>query len=303
MHLPRPLVIAGAAPFFRAGLNHRLPVPVARRIIDAGAFPMRPLPRGVEVTSTPLGGRPAERVAPAGDPRRAVLYLHGGGYTVGSPKLYRRTAAHLALSADAVVFNLDYRLAPEHPYPAALDDAISAFTELVASHGYAADSIGIAGDSAGGGLAVATARALTDKGLRPGALALLSPWTDPADEDFHVRRSRGNDLRWGRMSAQLYRGDAAPDDPGYAPMYARLDGLPPMLIHVASDEMLHRQIHKFAARAQAAGADVTLVEQGQWWHSIHVAAGTLRTATDAVHAVGAYLRDHLPIGSGAVRNR
>src|SRR5439155_13304557 len=144
--------------------------------------------------------------------------LHGGGYTVGSPRLYRALAAYLSRSSGAVVYSLDYRLAPEHPYPAALDDAVAAFRALVSEHGFAPARIAIVGDSAGGGLAVAAARVLTDSGLRPAALGLLSPWTDPADEAFTVRRDRVTNARWGKQSATAYRGSAGPTDPAFAPM-------------------------------------------------------------------------------------
>ena len=291
MHVPRPLVIAGSVPFYRLGLNARLPITLGRRIIAAGAVPSVP-PPGTVVRHITLGGRPAERVTVGASERpRAILYLHGGGYTVASARVYRGLAIHLARAAEAVVYNLDYRLAPEHVYPAALDDAVAAFRELADEYG--ADRVAISGDSAGGGLAVATARRLTDAGLRPAALGLLSPWTDPADDDFRVTRARGTNRAWGKLSAVLYRGDADPHDPGYAPMYADLRGLPPMLIHTAPSEMLYDQVRRFAAKARAAGIDVELVEDPAWWHSVHVTAGILREATDAVTDVGRYLARHL----------
>lgn len=291
MHLPRPLVIAGSVPFYRLGLSARVPITVGRRIIAAGAVPSVP-PRGTVVRQVALGGRPAERVTVGASERpRAILYLHGGGYTVGSARLYRGLAIHLARAAEAVVYNLDYRLAPEHVYPAALDDAVAAFRELAGEYG--AERVAISGDSAGGGLAVATARRVTDDGLRPAALGLLSPWTDPADDDFRTTRARGTNRAWGRASAVMYRGDADPHDPGYAPMYADLRGLPPMLIHTAPSEMLYDQVHRFAAKARAAGVDVQLDEDPSWWHSVHVTAGILREATDAVTDAGTFLRAHL----------
>jgi monoterpene epsilon-lactone hydrolase len=300
MHLPRPLVAGVGDVFYTLALRERTPVRWGRRIVNASAVFMQP-PRGTVVEHVTLGGRPCERVTVGATERpRAILYLHGGGYTIGSPKLYRNLAAYLSKFGAAVVFNLDYRMAPEYVYPAALEDAIDAFNELVDSHGFAPDQITIAGDSAGGGLAVSTARAVTDAGRRPAALGLISPWTDPVDEDFHVFKGRATNLRWGRLSAQRYRGDADPTDPGFAPMYARLDGLPPTLIHVGRDEMLNRQIHRFATKATAAGVDVTLVEGPAFWHSMHVAAGTLRAATDAVRDMAIFLRAHVDESSDPV---
>jgi monoterpene epsilon-lactone hydrolase len=293
MHLPRPLVVAIAAPMYRIALNTRTPLRLRRAILERYAG-LTVLPRGARVEPITLGGRPCERVTVGATERpRAVLYLHGGGYTVGSPRTHRALAAFLARDAGAVVFSLHYRLAPEHRFPAALDDAVAAFRELVDEHGFAPSRIAIAGDSAGGGLAVAAARRLTDDGLRPAALGLLSPWTDPSDETITRRRDFVLNSAWGRQNAVDYRGEADPRDPGYAPMHGRLDGLPPMLIHCAQTEILQPQILVFAERATDAGVAVQVVEHPRLWHSGHALAGTLREATDAVHDVGAFLRAHL----------
>lgn len=292
MHQPRPLVRALAWANYRLALNARWPVTVQRRLVAAGARTMMP-PRGTAVLPVTLGGRPAERLTVGASERpRAVLYLHGGAYILGTARLYRAFGGYLARSAGAVVFTLDYRLAPEHPYPAALDDAVAAFRELVDVHGFAPERIAIGGDSAGGGLAVATARALVDAGLEPGALVLLSPWTDPGDHD-HPPRDFVVNRRWGEAGAEMYRGGADPRDPGYAPMYAKLSGLPPMLVHYAPDEMLAGQIRRFVTRAEQDGADVTTVELPRLWHSAHVLAGSLRDASDAVHDAGIFVRQHL----------
>ena len=292
MQLPRWLLVAASGPTYRIGLNHRMPAHVGRRIMDSAVAVMH-VPDGTVVRHVQLGGRHAERTTVGATERpRAVLYLHGGGYSVGSARLYRSCAAYLARSSGAVVFNLDYRLAPEHPYPAALDDAVAAFADLVAQ-GWGPQRIAIAGDSAGGGLAVATARRLVDRGLRPAALGLLSPWTDPVDEEFERGRDFVTNLRWGRASAAMYRGDADPHDPGFAPLHGSLEGLPPMLVHCSTVEMLYPQIMRFVDAAKNAGNEVHLTARDDWWHSIHVLAGTSREATDAVADVGRFLREHL----------
>jgi acetyl esterase/lipase len=291
-HIPRPAVVALCGPLFRVAFDARRPVWFQRGLPELASRLGRG-PRGTRIEHLGLGGRPAERVTCGATERpRAVLYLHGGGYVLGSARMYRPLAGYLSRAAGAVVYTLDYRRAPEHPYPAALDDAVAAFTELVERLGYPAERIAIAGDSAGGGLAVAAARRLTDAGRRPGALALVSPWTDPADpagaeRDFVVNRA------WGHWCGERYRGTADPADPGFAPIHADLAGLPPMLVHRCPSELLAGQIGRFAEKSRAAGVTVQLRDQARLWHSGHQLAGTLREATDAVHDVGLWLRPHL----------
>jgi epsilon-lactone hydrolase len=294
-HLPRRVVAAAAGPLYRLALNDRWSIRTQRRLCESSVRFTR-APAGTAVEHVLLAGRPAERTTVGVSERpRAVLYLHGGGYCLGSPRMYRSLAAHLARAAAAVVFNLDYRLAPENPYPAALQDAVAAFGDLVGTFGFDASRIAIAGDSAGGGLAVAAARVLVDAGTPPAALALLSPWTDPADTDLPERDFVIN-RAWGRANAASYRGTAAPDDPGYAPMHGKLDGLPPMLIQTGAQEMLTAQIKRFAALAVSAGNEVELAELPTLWHSGQLLAGLLREATDAARDAGVFLRTHLDAG-------
>jgi epsilon-lactone hydrolase len=298
-HLPLRAVVAVSGPAYRISLNARRSVAMQRRLSEASVLLNR-VPRNTRVEHITLGGRPTERVTlGASEQPRAVLYLHGGGYVLGSPRMYRVLAAHLSCSTGAVVFNLDYRLAPEHEYPAALEDAVTAFNELVDKYKFEPSRIAVAGDSAGGGLAVAAARVLTDAGRKPAALALLSPWTEPSDQDMPERDFVVN-RAWGTSSAAMYRGDAEPTDPGYAPMYANLAGLPPMLVQYGAAEMLHNQIERFVQRAKGAGCAVQAVESPTLWHSGQVLAGMLREATDAVHDVGVFLRPHLD-GAGLTR--
>jgi acetyl esterase/lipase len=292
MHLPRPLVVGFSAPTFRLVVNSRVSPRAQRRLGDLTATLFRP-PKGTNVEHVTIGGRPAERTTFGASERpRAVLYLHGGGYVTASPRVYRAMAGHLARSSASVVFNLDYRLAPEHVFPAAVDDAVAAFHSLVDVHGFHPNRIAIAGDSAGGGLAVAAARRLLDAGVRPAALVLLSPWTDPADTDTAERDFVINKA-WAMQCAESYRGSADPTDPGYAPMWAKLGDLPPMLVQYGKLELLNPQIRRFVERAQSQGANVTAVELPTLWHSGHLEAGLLREATDAVQDIGVWLRPHL----------
>lgn len=290
-YLPRRLAIANLAPFYAVTFNARVPLRVRRRLLVA-ASRMQPLPAGTVVRQVTLGGRPAERITVGATVRRrTVLYLHGGGYTLCSPATHRSLAAFLARDVGAAVYVPDYRLAPEHPYPAAVDDAVAAYVQLEREGG---GPIAIAGDSAGGGLAVAAALRLTAEGHRPAALALLSPWTDPTDEGTTGRkRDLVVNVAQGRFGAAAYGAGVDPHDPGFAPMYADpadLAALPPTLVHVAPRELLYEQALRFVERLRAAGADVTLRELPGLWHSAHAQAGLVREARAAVEDVGTFLR-------------
>jgi epsilon-lactone hydrolase len=292
--LPRRLVMANAAAFFRVAYDAHLPFTVQRRLLEAGGRAL-PLPRGTVVRRLTLGGQPAERITVGATIReRTVLYLHGGGYTTCSPRTHRSLVAFLAKAASAVVYTPAYRLAPEHPYPAALEDAVAAYLEL----GHAA----IVGDSAGGGLAVATARRLLDRRVRVPVLALLSPWTDPGDDTAPRSRDLVVNMAQIRICAAAYGAGVDRPDPGFAPMYADLTGLPPTLVHVAPGELLYDQVLRFVARLRAAGVDATLRELPGLWHSAHAQAGLVREACDAVTDVGRFLGATLDRAtSGSVR--
>jgi monoterpene epsilon-lactone hydrolase len=285
--LPRNLVLANVAAFYRVAFDPRVPLNVQRRMLDVAAR-SQPLPAGTVIRQVSLGSRPAERITVGATERpRAVLYLHGGGYTACSPATHRSLGAFIARESGSVVYTLDYRLAPEHLYPAALDDAVEAFLDLDQPR------VAIAGDSAGGGLAVAAACRLIDRGVTPRALALLSPWTDPGDEAMPRLRDIVVNVGLGRSNAAAYLGTGDRRDPGFAPMYADLSGLPPTLVHVVPNELLYGQVQRFVARMRDAGVDFTLRELPRLWHSAHAQAGLLREARDAVHDVGAFLRANL----------
>ncbi|MCC8392013.1 alpha/beta hydrolase [Paraburkholderia sp. MMS20-SJTR3] len=213
----------------------------------------------------PLVGEWFERAdhAPANAPTNAapptVLYCHGGGYYFCSPSAHRPLTFGLATRADARLFSLDYRLAPEHRFPAALDDATAAYRQLLA-RGIAPGSIVIAGDSAGGGLALATLVALRDAGdpLPAGGL-LFSPWTDLATTGASLRGNDAVDPMFCGASieraAKIYLGDAAPTDPYASPVYAQLRGLPPLFMLAGSTEVLLDDARRVADNARAAGVE------------------------------------------------
>lgn len=295
IQLPLPLVEASLKPFYRLALNARLPYRVQRALLDVAA-PLQWLPDGTVTHRTTLAGRPAERITVGATERTAaVLYLHGGGYTIGSLATHRSLAAHLARESGCAVYTLDYRLAPENPFPAGLEDAVAAFTELVTDHGFSADRVAVAGDSAGGGLALATARRLIDTGgLRPAALALISPWVEPGSREAPFDRDVVVNTQWAYASAMAYLGDADATDPGYAPLLGDLSGLPPTAVHVGTGELLYPQIADLADKLRAAGTDLHYVEHARLWHVAHLQASLLDEAAAAVADLGSFLRKAFP---------
>jgi acetyl esterase/lipase len=191
-----------------------------------------------------------------------VLYLHGGGYYFCSPRSHRAITFGLAARAKATVFSLDYRLAPEHRFPAALDDSVAAYRRLLAD-GVEAQSIVIVGDSAGGGLALATLLALRDAGdPLPAAAVLFSPWTDLTSSGESMQKNEGRDPMYHatvfpRVASQ-YLGDGDPTNPYASPLFGSFAGLPPLLIQVGDTELLLDDSTRVASKARAAGVRVEL---------------------------------------------
>jgi len=231
---------------------------------------------------------------PSAEPGRVVLYLHGGGYVIGSPRSHRHLAAAIAGAAAASTLLLDYRLAPEHPFPAAVEDATAAYRWLL-DHGVAPDRIVIAGDSAGGGLTVATLLSLREaRAPLPAGGVCISPWVDltcgggsyatKAAVDPIVRRAGVEEM------ARAYLGATPPRTPLASPLFADLRGLPPLLIHVGSDEVLLDDAAQLAARAKAAGVDATLEVYDRMIHVWHWFLPMLDEAQAAVDAIGRFVR-------------
>ncbi|HEX2903689.1 MAG TPA: alpha/beta hydrolase [Jatrophihabitans sp.] len=282
----------------RPGIGGPLPIRWQRAWLDLMARTL-PEPAGTVVRPCRLDGRPALRVSVGATERpTAIVHLHGGAYTVGSPRSHRALGAYLAKAADSVVYLPDYRLAPEHPFPAALEDAVDAAGAVAAAH----DRFALSGDSAGGGLAVATARRLIDARTdTSAALGLISPWVDPAAEPTGRRRDLVVRAKWGRLSALHYLGPGDPADAGFAPGRGELGELPPTLIQVNRREVLYDQVAEFAGRLRAAGVDVTVSELPRLWHVGHVMAGVLVDAQQAVDELGGFLRARLGAVPAGVR--
>jgi len=254
-----------------------------------------PTPPDVKVEHVSAPAAPAEWLRPpAAEPGRVVLYLHGGGYVIGSPRSHRHLAAAIAGAAGASALLLDYRLAPEHPFPAAVEDATAAYRWLL-EQAIAPARIVIAGDSAGGGLTVATLLALREARVPlPAAGVCISPWVDlscsgasygtKADVDPIVRRAGVEEM------AQAYLGPTLPRTPLASPLFADLRGLPPLLIHVGSDEVLLDDAVQLAARARAAGVETTLEVYERMIHVWHWFLPMLDEAQTAVEAIGRFVR-------------
>ncbi|KQO98070.1 alpha/beta hydrolase [Methylobacterium sp. Leaf92] len=229
------------------------------------------LPPDVRVEPIDAQGVPAEWTStPAADGERVVLFLHGGGYVSGSLKSHRHMVAQAGREARARTLALGYRLAPEHPFPAALDDALTGYRFLLAS-GIAPARIALAGESAGGGLALATALSLREAGLPlPGCLWLSSPWVDLALTGASMESKAAVDPLLGRTYlselASLYLNGADALGPLVSPINADLAGLPPMLIQVGSAETLLDDSVRLAA---VAGATDIAVHLEIWPHMIH----------------------------------
>ena len=221
-------------------------------------------PGSVSITAQTLGTQPAERAALGAPelPHHAVLYLHGGGYLVGSPAVYRPLAGTLAARLSAPVYTLDYRLAPEHPYPAALDDAYAAYQAL-GDAGHAPGQIAIMGDSAGGNLTVALLQRLRAEGLPlPASAVLLSPWgqlggSSPSRR-AHARKEAMLPTDRLEEAARAYAGEVPLEDPRLSVIYSSLEAFPPLMIHVGSEEVLLDDSQALAAAAHSAGVPCDL---------------------------------------------
>ena len=250
----------------------------------------------IEVVKAPE--RAAEWLTPPGVRNDAVvLYFHGGGYAIGSPRSHRHLAAAIARAAGTRALLLDYRLAPENPFPAALDDAVAAYQWLLA-RGIAPGRIVLGGDSAGGGLTVATLLALRDRGVpRPAGGVCISPWVDlTCSGASYLTKAAADPIvtRDGvEAMAQAYAGDGDRKAALVSPLYADLRGLPPLLVHVGSDEVLLDDAIGLGARARAAGVDVTVEEWPQMVHVWHWFLPILDEAEKAIAGIGAFARERI----------
>lgn len=275
-------------------LHPAVPVGIQRRLVSKAYLTSIP-PRGTRFEDFTAEGFAMTRVCHSDSPHGVVLYFHGGGYIIGSPRTHRGITGHLAKASGAMVIVPDYRLAPENPYPAALDDAETVYLALL-DEGHPPETLSLAGDSAGGGLAVALAMRLRDKGLPlPSSLMVMSPWTDLSNAQLYSPECEPVlQRRWIDKAARLYCGSEPVSNPYISPVYGDLSGLPPLLIQAGSQEILLNDAQRLANAASRDSVDARLEIYNSLWHVFQVHAGQLDRATEALETAGQFIRRHFP---------
>jgi len=267
--------------------------------MEASSFPTT---EAATVTPVDANGVPGEWVTvPESDLNRRLLYVHGGGYVVGSPVTHRRLCEDIARAGGCSVLNLGYRLAPEHPFPAAVEDAIEGL-KFIQSNGPegegAADATFVAGDSAGGGLTLATLLTAREQGVdQPNAAIGISSWTDLAitGETLKTRADSDpliTDNAMIKNMASQYLGDADADNPLASPLYADYAGLPPLLLQVGDAEVLLSDTTRVTEKARAAGVDVVEEVWDEMFHVWHQFAPMLPEGQEAVNRIGEFINQH-----------
>ncbi len=267
-------------------------VPTVRRAVNTFMW-LTPRQSGVKVFSSRQHQLPGEWVVcPQAEAGRLVLYLHGGGYFFGSPQSHRPLTTRLSRLSGSRVLALRYRLAPEHPFPAAIEDAARAYCTLL-SQGVPPGKMVVAGDSAGGGLALATLVYLKDRGVPlPAGAICFSPWTDLAVTGESVHRNSEQCAMFQEQAlhraAKQYLGEISPFHPLASPIYANLEGLPPLLIHVSDSELLTDDSRRIVEFARIAGVQASLEvysDQPHVWQLFSMlpeAIDSLQKAADAI---------------------
>lgn len=287
-----PPVLRGT---IKPAFNPALPIGLRRRWLELGSLAML-APRDCRYEATTLGGRASERVrADAQVTRNVVLYLHGGGYFMGSPRTHRAITGRLARLTGATVHVPAYRLSPEHPYPAQLQDALAAYRALL-DHGVAPQRLAVAGDSAGGHLTLSLLLTLRELGLpQPAAAVLLSPWADAGIEGASSQTIGARDPmltpEWARLTGAEFRGGIAVDDPRVHLLAADLQGLPPLRIEVGSEEILLSDAEHLVESARAAGVEVSYRRWDGYWHVFQVHAGLLPAADASLAGIAGWLQE------------
>lgn len=284
----------GGRKFRRAGTS------IAKwRELDAFIIKNQKVPRDTSIQPVLADTVPAEWVrAPGAREDHAVLYLHGGGFIMGSPVTHRELAARVSTATRTSLLVPEYRLAPEHPFPAAMQDAVAAYRWLL-SQGFQPARLAIGGDSAGGGLALQALLTLRDEGIPlPAAAFFMSPVTDMVHLDGESHRSRAGadpliDTEGCRAMMRHYLGDNDPATPLLTPHTMDLAGLPPLCIHVGDYEVLLSDSVRFAERARACGVEVELKVWPGMWHVFQASARFLPEGRRSIDAIGRFIATHL----------
>jgi monoterpene epsilon-lactone hydrolase len=294
---------------FRYQIAHATPsksIAEMRQNLDRMGRRVKP-PKSVRIERTWVEGLQADWLTPAAgsEDRSAdarLLYLHGGGYICGSFASHRGLVGNLAQACGLPTLMPEYRLAPENPFPAALEDALAVYRHLLAE-GVPPHRLVLGGESAGGGLVIATLLALRDEGLPlPAAAFVLSPWTDLAATGGSLQ-TRAKQDPWFKPegvipAAAHYVGNGSPTNPLISPLYGDLAGMPPLLIHVGDYEILRDDSTRLAEKAQAAGVDVTIRVWEGMWHVFQTLAARVPEARESVDEVGAWVQSRLVMAEG-----
>lgn len=271
-----------------------------RVIMEEMAQQARPAPAPVEISSVDLGGVRAEKLAvPGADESRALLYIHGGGFVAGVPANHRPLTWRLAMQTKVPVYAVDYRLAPEHVFPAGLDDCVTAYRALL-DKGIAPEHIAIGGDSAGGNLTLTTALKLKQDGVAlPACLVCLSPVTDLAEPaPSHVANANADamfDARTFETVIAAYCPNTDPYDPLVSPLRGDAGGLPPTLFQCSRDEMLRDDSVRMAEKMKAAGVETELEVWPKVFHVWQVTADILPEGRKAIEKIAGFLRTRLGV--------
>jgi len=242
---------------------------------------------------------PAEWLRPeGGDPEKLIMYVHGGGYVSGSCSDHRAYVSKLARFTRITCLNYEYRLAPEHPFPAALDDSLGVYAHLL-DKGYQSRNIVFAGESAGGGLLLALMLALKDQSLPlPAAAVAISPWTDLScsGKSYSTKnRLSPAPLNSWTVFSKHYRGETDPMTPLLSPLYGELSGLPPLFISAAENDELFDDGEQFSIKAKQAGVDTTFLAGKNMIHCYPLLAPMFPEATRAMNEIVAFIHKHLSI--------
>jgi acetyl esterase/lipase len=265
-----------------------------RNSLDAAGKLAPPVP-GVTCEVVDTGVVRSEWFRPEqADEGRAVLFVHGGGYMLGSIDSHRDLTSRVAIAARANTLSIEYRRAPEAPFPAGLDDVLASYKWLIGAGGYKPSKVALVGDSAGAGLVLGAALTIRDtEGLAsPGALVAMSPWTDLTCTSASLSTVADPSMQapYVAMMAQAYLGGQDPKHPIASPLYAELAGLPPILVQAGGAEALRDDSEQFAARCKDAGVNVTLELWDDMFHAFQLWAAMLDDGKRAIEQLGTFVR-------------
>jgi len=264
---------------------------------EKGASRFGKIPEGITVKPQLIDGIRSEWLVPDGsDPAKVILYVHGGGYVSGSCSDHRGIISKFAQRTGVSCLVYEYRLAPEHPFPAAVDDSVKVYQWLISSD-YKPENILIAGESAGGGLCLATLLALKDQNIQlPVAAVAISPWTDLScsGESYHTKnRVSPAPLNSWFVFSSHYVGANNATNPLVSPLFGDLKGLPPILLNSAVDDELYDDGEKFYQKAKSAGVDITFRPGYGMVHCYPLLAPMFPEATEAMNEIVAFVKHHL----------